>query len=298
MSGRSLILLYHRVAELERDPYGLAVTPDHFRAQVDVLRERLDVVPLGSLLRPADHDRAALTFDDGYADVAGTARTILESAGLPATVFVVAGAVDAEAEFWWDRLERFVFQALAHRASLDVAVDGRRLRLDMRSAVARERAHRALYVRLRRLPLPAIERFLDDLGAGADDPRPRDAYRVVGRGDVAALAASSAIEVGAHSLTHPYLTRLALEDQRAEIVGSRSRLEELTGAAVTTFSYPHGDVDGTVAKIVEEAGYLLGCSSRAGCVSARDSRFVLPRESVFDWDGAAFAGVLERWLAA
>jgi peptidoglycan/xylan/chitin deacetylase (PgdA/CDA1 family) len=297
VSGRSVILLYHRVAELERNPYGLAVTPDAFRAHVEVLRERLEVVPLASLLLPADHDRAALTFDDGYADVAGTARPILESAGLPATVFVVADAVDGEAELWWDRLERLVFQALARRASLDVAVDGRRLRVDMRSAAGRERAHRALYVRLRRLPLAAIERFLDDLGGDAD-PGPRDAYRIVRRAELAALAASPVVEVGAHSLTHPYLSRLPPGEQRAEIVGSRSRLEELTGAPVTSFSYPHGDVDGTVARIVAEAGYVLACSSRPGCVSARCSRFLLPRQSVFDWDAATFAETLERWLAA
>jgi peptidoglycan/xylan/chitin deacetylase (PgdA/CDA1 family) len=297
VSGRSVILLYHRVAELERNPYGLAVTPDAFRAHVEVLRERLEVVPLASLLLPADHDRAALTFDDGYADVAGTARPILESAGLPATVFVVADAVDGEAELWWDRLERLVFQALARRASLDVAVDGRRLRVDMRSAAGRERAHRALYVRLRRLPLAAIERFLDDLGGDAD-PGPRDAYRIVRRAELAALAASPVVEVGAHSLTHPYLSRLPPGEQRAEIVGSRSRLEELTGAPVTSFSYPHGDVDGTVARIVAEAGYVLACSSRPGCVSARGSRFLLPRQSVFDWDAATFAETLERWLAA
>jgi peptidoglycan/xylan/chitin deacetylase (PgdA/CDA1 family) len=297
VSGRSVILLYHRVAELERNPYGLAVTPDAFRAHVEVLRERLEVVPLASLLLPADHDRAALTFDDGYADVAGTARPILESAGLPATVFVVADAVDGEAELWWDRLERLVFQALARRASLDVAVDGRRLRVDMRSAAGRERAHRALYVRLRRLPLAAIERFLDDLGGDAD-PGPRDAYRIVRRAELAALAASPVVEVGAHSLTHPYLSRLPPGEQRAEIAGSRSRLEELTGAPVASFSYPHGDVDGTVARIVAEAGYVLACSSRPGRVSARGSRFLLPRQSVFDWDAATFAETLERWLAA
>ena len=44
--------------------------------------------------------------------------------------------------------------------------------------------------------------------------------------------------------------------------------------------------------------YVLACSSRPGCVSARGSRFLLPRQSVFDWDAATFAETLERWLAA
>jgi peptidoglycan/xylan/chitin deacetylase (PgdA/CDA1 family) len=297
VSGRSLILLYHRVAELERDPYRLAVRPDTFAEQLDVLSRRLDVVPLMSLLRPAAGDRAALTFDDGYADVAGAARAILESADLPATVFVVAGAVDSEAEFWWDRLERLVFHGLAGRESLDVTLDGRKLHVDARSAAGRERAHRALYVRLRRLPLAAIERFLDELAAQADDPGPRDAYRAVGRAELAALVASPSIEVGAHSLRHPYLSRIPREEQRLEVVESRRCLEELTGARVTSFSYPHGDADGGVARIVKEAGYTLACSSRPGCVSRGDSQFLLPRRSVFDWDRDTFAGLLDEWLA-
>ncbi|HEX2045480.1 MAG TPA: polysaccharide deacetylase family protein [Gaiellaceae bacterium] len=297
MSGRRLILLYHRVAELERDPYRLAVRPDAFAAQLEALRARLEVVPLASLLRPASHDRAAITFDDGYADVAGSAREILESAGLPATVFVVAGAVDREGEFWWDRLERLVFEALAGHESLDVALDGRRLYVDTRSPAGRGRAHRTLYVRLRELPLGAIERFLDELAAEGDDPGPREAYRALGRGELAALAAAPAIEVGAHSLSHPRLSRIVPDEQRAEIAGSRRRLEELTGVTVTSFSYPHGDVDATVARIVEEAGYALACSSRPGSVSAGDSQFELPRRSVFDWDRDTFAGLLDEWLA-
>ena len=33
MPAGTLVLLYHRVAQLDRDPYGLAVRPDRFAQQ-------------------------------------------------------------------------------------------------------------------------------------------------------------------------------------------------------------------------------------------------------------------------
>ena len=66
MPAGTLVLLYHRVAQLDHDPYGLAVRPDRFAQQCSILRKRCDVVPL----RDANGGRrqVAITFDDGYAD--------------------------------------------------------------------------------------------------------------------------------------------------------------------------------------------------------------------------------------
>ena len=62
----TLVLLYHRVAQLEHDPYGFAVCPDHFAEQCAILRHNYDVVPLREAV--ATRREIAITFDDGYAD--------------------------------------------------------------------------------------------------------------------------------------------------------------------------------------------------------------------------------------
>ena len=297
MRGRRLILLYHRVVELERDPHGLVVSPEVFSAQLAVLQRRLAVVPLAQLLERAREDRVAITFDDGYWDAAGVARSVLESAGAPATVFVVAGAVGRAREFWWDRLEHLVLDRLAGSEVLDLSVSGTRLYVDTRSRAGLERAHRALYVRIRRHPLGAIERFLDDLGASAGNAPPREAYRALTAAELRELGASPWVEIGAHSLHHPHLSRLPGDEQRIEIGESRRRLEALTGGFVTSFSYPHGDVDASVARAVEEAGYSLACCSRPGLVSRWESRFLLPRQVVLGWEAEEFGRRLDAWLA-
>src|SRR5688572_29969545 len=104
----TLILMYHRVADRQRDTHRLCVTPDRFASQMDVLRRRERVVPLTEARRPARRRRVVITFDDGYADNALVARQILEGAGLPATYFIAARLVDGELSPWWDAIERLV----------------------------------------------------------------------------------------------------------------------------------------------------------------------------------------------
>src|SRR5205085_2421930 len=80
------------VASDHRDPFQLCVHPTNFAAQLEVLREVADVVPLTELWRRRAKRRrrplVALTFDDGYADNLLNAAPLLERGGLPATVYV------------------------------------------------------------------------------------------------------------------------------------------------------------------------------------------------------------------
>jgi peptidoglycan/xylan/chitin deacetylase (PgdA/CDA1 family) len=103
-------------------------------------------------------------------------------------------------------------------------------------------------------------------------------------------------EVGAHTLTHPYLTHLPPDDARREIEQCRCELEELTGAGVISFCYPYGDCNDAVVQMVREAGYRAACTVRKGLVGLQDNPFTLPRVHVAYSDGAT--GLLYRlWRA-
>ena len=139
----AVVLLYHRVCQLARDPYGLTVTPEHFQEQCRILSQRADVVPLEELQHRGNG--VAITFDDGYADNAGAAREILSAAGLPATFFIASGLRERGDEAWWDRLEQLLLESEFQCPWLDLEVDGRPLLLDVRSEAA---------PRARTLPFP------------------------------------------------------------------------------------------------------------------------------------------------
>ncbi|MGH3102744.1 MAG: polysaccharide deacetylase family protein, partial [Gaiellaceae bacterium] len=100
------ILFYHRVSD-DRDD--LAVRPRRFREQMEALAAEgfrvVDVAEAAALLRRGETvgRTIALSFDDGYLDVAEQALPVLERHGFRASVFLVTGALDGEVEFTWYR---------------------------------------------------------------------------------------------------------------------------------------------------------------------------------------------------
>src|ERR1700751_2678370 len=86
--GRS-ILVYHRVAKADFDPFNLSVSPNEFERQLDGFSNKI-VLPLPEFARLHIRKRLprnalAITFDDGYACNAVIAAPILEAFGYPAT---------------------------------------------------------------------------------------------------------------------------------------------------------------------------------------------------------------------
>jgi len=84
-------------------------------------------------------------------------------------------------------------------------------------------------------------------------------------------------EIGSHTLTHPHLTRIPLEQAREEIVASKKKLEDLFGRAVEHFCYPYGDWNEAVRDLVIAAGYKTAFTTTAGVNISGDSPFELKR---------------------
>lgn len=71
------------------------------------------------------------------------------------------------------------------------------------------------------------------------------------------LLATGRIAVGAHSRTHPYLTRVSDEQLAEELTGAKKDLEEMLGVPLQDLSYPNGDVDRRVMEAAKQAGYRM-----------------------------------------
>jgi peptidoglycan/xylan/chitin deacetylase (PgdA/CDA1 family) len=325
IADRSLILLYHRVAETSPDPWSLAVTPRHFSEHLDVLRRH--ALPIAMRDLAAAHQRGrvpsaavAVTFDDGYADNLHAALPLLERQEIPATVFVTSGFIGARREFWWDELEALLLQPGELPETLWLVVGEKRHEWALGDAVytpaeaerdrawtpydppptARHRAYHAIW-RLLQPRTPAEQRAaLDSLYEQAGrEPRARPGSRALISSELTALAASPLVEIGAHTVDHPVLARIAPEAQRAQVAGSRAALEEQLGAPVRGFAYPFGgprDYGRPAVEAVRDAGFDYACAASGGATTRFSSRFQLPRLYMIDMDGDAFAELLTREL--
>ena len=85
--ARAVVLMYHRIAEPQMDPWQLAVTRENFREHLKILASTVKVVSTDQLIqniqnKTLDTDCFCITSDDGYpvGDIdAGQARAMSES---------------------------------------------------------------------------------------------------------------------------------------------------------------------------------------------------------------------------
>jgi peptidoglycan/xylan/chitin deacetylase (PgdA/CDA1 family) len=113
------------------------------------------------------------------------------------------------------------------------------------------------------------------------------------REHVRELAALPGVTIGSHTLTHPKLSRLSPEAQRAELEGSRKVLEDWLGRPVETFCYPFGNHDDITVALTREAGYKLAVTTKVGGMRATDA-FRIPRVPVNVFSGPVFGSTMTQ----
>ena len=285
---RATALLYHRIADIEHDPLGLAVSPADFASHLERLGDR--IVALEQLASGDFADGAvAITFDDGYADNLPALRGV----GVPVTVFISTGHVADGRGFWWDELVRLTHTATAS-GPLTVRLGDDIRTWPARDAAEREIARRALHAWLQVLTAERIEQALAQVRAwaqapAAEDPRPLTVAEL--------RELHGHVTIGAHGRRHLSLRWATPEVRRAEMQDSRAMLTDWLGARPTAFSYPFGvpgrDVDDSVQALAGELGYAVAVVNAARPVTRDTPTLALPRFVAPAISGAELA---ERFL--
>ncbi|MBC8488101.1 MAG: polysaccharide deacetylase family protein [Bacteroidetes bacterium] len=324
----SAILLYHRVCNLSSDPQMLCVSPQHFAEHMKVLKMQYEIIRLRDLQCALQNGNIpqrmiTLSFDDGYNDNLYNALPLLENLKIPATVFIATNQITSGKEFWWDELDRLLLQPGELPETLELSVNGTNYSWKLGNSAnysedvylhhkhwnvmvendptPRQSLYRSLCQLLRPLSEQKRQIVLDQLLALADsNPMIRDTHRLLTPDEVIQLADKDLVEIGAHTVTHPMLSRLPRVEQKKEIQKSKAHLEEILGHSVPSFSYPYGTLNDYTAEtinIVRDAGFTCACSNFPDVVWRRTDLFQLPRFVVRDWDGEEFARHLNNWIA-
>ena len=282
--GRPLqVFAYHRVhgaADGIFDP----VPPAVFEMHVTHLVRSYQVLPLseavermysGSLPPRA----VAITFDDGYLDNYTHAFPVLRRHGVPATIFLTTGAIGTGSPIWHDR----VFAGFACTARDRLELWGRTY--DLRGR-ARGRSMSAVLRELHALPEPqfraAVDEVVDRLGVGDEAVRDRSPMLTW---DHVREMASAGIEFGAHTVTHPILSRLSPARQREEIEGSVQRVRDETGQPAVVFAYPNGrrgDFDELSRSCLRRVGVTTAVTTELGTNDPEADRLALCRQPMWD----------------
>lgn len=287
---RVVVLNYHRIGDpnatmFDRDI--MSATPEAFERHLDFLMANFNVVSLSEAVEllhstaSLGHTAVTITFDDGYADNAAIAAPLLADRKLPATFFLATDFLDNRQLAWWDEIAWII-----RHANVDV-IDLPEYDLYL-PLVGDERPHS-----IRR----AIEGYKQQSAENA--ARLTDALAVAGEcgrcpaveqdaiwmtWDQARDLVKQGMTLGGHTMSHPVLARMSLDDQRAEIFGCRDRITDETGQQPRFFSYPVGQQDSfseDTKQIVADAGFEHSFSFYGGVWwPGHDDQFDIPRMAV------------------
>lgn len=293
-----VILLYHRVGAPDCDPLSLFVSPENFAAQLRQLSKTVDVVPLDAVQQPTPSRRVAITFDDGYRDNLAVAAPILAGGGTPATFFVTTDPLGTPREYWWDRLWHLLIEHRPPSRLVEFEGIRARIHLQLGSPQAGRRAFDLINRQMLEMSPAEIEqvmsRISDALGVSTE---PCPAHDRLSESDVRELA--NGFEIGAHTRSHPRLTRLPDDAAFDEISSCRMKIAALTGRLPSALAYPYGSA-GTVGDrhvaMARTAGFDRACLNVRGTVGPRTDGHRLPRMIVQNWDGPEFGRRLDQWF--
>lgn len=285
------ILIFHRVLPRRDELHDDIPDTQAFELTMSWVARWFNVMPLDAAVDALQQRRlppraAAITFDDGYADNLTVAVPVLRRHGLCATFFIATGYLDG-GRMWNDTVAEALRRCPAPQ--LDLSDLGLGV-LPLQDWRARRRALVAVLRAAKYLPQQQRQQTVDAIAVRAGQVLPDDLMLTTPQ--LRALR-DAGMQIGAHTVTHPILTRLQPAQARDEIVASRRDLEQRLQQPVTLFAYPNGspgtDYDATHAAMVKDAGLAAAFSTAAGAARTGDDPFQLPRFTPWDRTAPRFA---------
>lgn len=292
-----MILLYHKIDELQQDYNNLAVTLENFKYQLELIAKYFPIVPL------SEHREgtAAITFDDGFQDFFKNVYPYLNSRNVPAAIFITTGQIGKREELWTTELLRLIFTGNHQKQKFYLELSSFCYEFAVRDLEEKYMLYRAL----RRLCMKSDKIMQQDiLGQLRDwsgqEKVGREEYAFLTEQEIAKLSENRLITIGAHTVRHVSLGAFSKEHQKKEIYDSRKRLERITGHQIYYFSYPFGsrnDYNADTIEILKKEGFRQAYTAVPQPGTDKDyeiPRIVMPNMGRGEFDKWFYCTILQK----
>jgi len=262
------VLAYHRVSPLPGADYPfldgiVSATPEDFEEQLRFVTKRFDVINFNiisdiiSTGGGLPDNPLVITFDDGYADNYEIAYKLLKKYGLTATVFVSTSFVDSGQPLWFDK-SAYIINKIPEGP---VVFDSANHKFEVTNSNRKQiiGAVRDLFLSVQNSDRV---RFMDELEEQSGiniEQEHLNLARPLSWDQIREMS-DNGIEIGSHTVTHPYLTNLTRDQLEYELGESKRVIEQNTGRSVRSIAYPAGVYNEEVVECVKERGYQFGIS--------------------------------------
>jgi len=282
-TGKYVILCYHRIGT-GGIPYYSELAAKEFEKQMRFLSARYRILPLERLLNEmrdpsAKTQAVALTFDDGYRGLYSEALPILSKYKISATVYLTAGVIESGVPAWYDKI--FLTMLVYPKDTLEIQLDSAR-RFSLPSKQARLAAAVEIVSKLRRVPNAERLARCVELENQVSLPADGLADRMLNWTQVREMQRNG-IEFGAHTMTHPAMSRLESAEAERELRESKQLIEDRLQTPVRDFAYPFGqpwDCSADVEQLIARTGFRSAVTTSWGINRTGANPFGLRRPQI------------------
>ncbi|NJO54515.1 MAG: polysaccharide deacetylase family protein [Bacteroidales bacterium] len=273
-AGRGVVFTLHHVRPEPPPAFApnaiLAVTPAFLEQAIGVALKRgltpVHLHDLPALLADGAERRkfVAFTLDDGYRNNAEFAAPVFRRYGVPYTIFVTPGFSTRTRTIWWETAAALAAQRASFRFDFGHGGEVVSTATTAQKFVAFER----LAAFVQSIDEDEAVRRLDQ-GAKASGIEPMAIVDdlVMTEGELRTLAADPLAHLGAHTMTHVNLMRVAEERLHREIADSTCTIEQWVGYRPRSFSYPYGWASAAGARefaAAAAAGFAVAVTTQPG----------------------------------
>jgi len=229
--------------------------------------------------RPFTRPSVVLTVDDGYRDNYDILFPVLKDEKVTATIFLTTDLIGTNHRVWNEALA----EAFLKTKKTELHLPGmfQTENFSIKNRQQKRRVYVKISEHLKDLPSQERESYVRFVEQELD-PDYRNKQPVMLSWDQVREMRQAGIAFGAHTATHPILTRLAHEDAREEIARSKNKIEQELQERVKHFAIPNGrreDFNRVLEEDCRKMGFESICTTQFGCNEKSQDRWRLKRIS-------------------
>lgn len=276
------IICYHRVGNI-KDRWAIDTTDIiDFEKEMRYLSKTHKILSLEEMAKIINEKKAlpkkgaVVTFDDGYKDNYTKAFPVLKKYNIPATIFLTTGNIGNDNLFWWDKVEYILRNTKLKRFDLgdfgDIIPPLGKTKLKTLDEIT---------TKFTKIPENKKCDLIDKLVEISDVDIPKNLGKaIIMSWDEVKEINEEGINLGAHTVTHPILTKIPLMQAKNEIINSKKEIERRLKKPVNTFSYPNGlanDFNNDIKTILKENGFICATTLIPKTINNNTDLFELGR---------------------
>ncbi len=317
-----ITLMYHRIDEVDTNPWGVCISPENFEKQICFLKKNLNVIAIDDLITSIGSGKfpkktVCITFDDGYADNYIHAKPILEKYHCAATFFIATSFINQNNSFWWDELEMIFLHSnkLPDRLTLQIGnkttsyllketeltkqqwLQQKKWKWHESTPTDRCTIFLSIWKQLTALSPENIAAVINELKHWShcnDQEYPR--RLPMNAEQLHKLFTNKLFTPGVHTHTHCDLSQQKKQIQFKEIETCQNILKNKYNVARHYLSYPFGRYNADTIENIKELQFSACFTTEPLPLSRDSNKFLLGRYQPFNWNKSTFQQHLARWF--